>query len=160
MAALQHRIQLRPYQAEDLPFLLSLYATTRGKELSQAPFTADQKTAFLQQQFSAQLHHYTHYYNTEQFFIVEWDQTPIGRLFVDQWTTEIRVVDISLLPAYQKQKIGSYLFEQLFTKARQQHIAVSIHVELYNPARLWYEKLGFKHKSTANEVYLLMEWQP
>lgn len=156
----QRRIQLRLFQQSDLPFLLQLYASTRESELAQTPFSPEQKAAFLQQQFSAQLHHYTSYYNTELFNIVLLDQVAIGRLFVDHWSAEIRVVDISLMPDYQNQKIGTYLFQLLFTQSQQLQKPVSIHVEQHNPARLWYERLGFQHKSTTNEIYLLMERQP
>ena len=156
----QQRIQLRQYQTDDIPFLLALYGSSRAAELAMFPFDDEQKSAFLQQQFSAQLHHYTTYYSTEQFFIVELDHIAAGRLFIDEWTSEYRVVDICLLPSHQNKKIGTYLFESLFAEARVKNKAVSIHVEQHNPARAWYEKLGFKHKSETNEVYILMEWTP
>ncbi|AAN53270.1 GNAT family N-acetyltransferase [Shewanella oneidensis MR-1] len=160
MTDLQTRVQLRLYQQSDLPFLLQLYASSREHELTQAPFSPEQKAAFLTQQFSAQLHHYTTHYCTERFDIILVNHTAAGRLFIDHWTTEIRIVDICLLPEYQRQKIGTYLFQSLFAQAQQLQKPITIHVEQHNPARRWYEKLGFKYKSTANEVYLLMEWQP
>lgn len=156
----QDTIQLRLYQQTDLPFLAQLYASTRADELAQVPFSDEQKAAFLQQQFAAQLLHYTTYYNTDSFHIVELNGIAIGRLFVDHWERELRVVDISLLPDYQNKKIGSYLFQQLFAQSQQLQKAVSIHVEQHNPARTWYERLGFRYDSTTNEVYLLMKRQP
>lgn len=156
----QPRVQLRLYQQSDLPFLLQLYAFSRERELAQAPFSPEQKTAFLTQQFSAQLHHYTTHYNTERFDIILIDQTAVGRLFVDYWTTEIRIVDISLLPEYQQQKIGTHLFQLLFLQSQQLQKPISIHVEQHNPIRAWYERLGFQYKSTTNDIYLLMERQP
>ncbi|PTA48520.1 N-acetyltransferase [Shewanella morhuae] len=160
MTDLQTRVQLRPYQQNDLPFLLQLYTSSRSHELEQAPFSSEQKTAFLAQQFAAQFHHYSTYYSTERFDIILIDKIAVGRLFVDHWTSEIRVVDISLLPEYQQQKIGTYLFQLLFIQSQQLQKPITIHVEQHNPARLWYEKLGFTYKSTTNEVYLLMERQP
>jgi ribosomal protein S18 acetylase RimI-like enzyme len=156
----QQKIQLRRYQTDDIAFLLELYASSRAAELAQFPFDQEQKFAFVQQQFSAQLHHYTTYYNTEKFFIVELGQIPAGRFFIDEWTSEYRVVDICLLPSHQNKRIGTCLFNSLFEAARNKNKAVSIHVEQHNPARLWYEKLGFNYKSHTNEVYILMEWTP
>ena len=88
------------------------------------------------------------------------DQTAVGRLFLDQWQHEIRIVDISLLPEFQQQGIGSWLFQFVFERAAAAQLSVSIHVEQHNPVRRWYEKLGFEYKSQTNEVYLLMEWPP
>ena len=156
----QQRIQLRQYQTDDIPFLLELYTASRATELAMFPFDEEQKSAFLQQQFSAQFHHYTTYYSTQQFFIIELEQTPVGRLFIDEWTSEYRVVDICLHTSHQNKKIGTYLFESLFTEARKKNKPVSIHVEQHNQARWWYEKLGFRYKSKTNEVYILMEWLP
>ncbi|MCR6653495.1 MAG: GNAT family N-acetyltransferase [Cellvibrionaceae bacterium] len=153
-------IQLTRYTEQDLPFLLRLYSSTREEEMRYFPFDEMQKRNFLHQQFSAQLHHYTEHYNTSQFFIVRRDDLPVGRLFLDQWQQEIRIVDISLLPEFQQQQIGSWLFNFVFEQATTQNLRVSIHVEQHNPVRTWYEKLGFKYKSQTNEVYLLMEWQP
>lgn len=153
-------IQLQPYTAEDLPFLFRLYASTREREMQFFPFDEAQKQAFLQQQFAAQLQHYTEHYNSAEFFIVRSKNSAVGRLFLDQWHKEIRIVDISLLPEFQQQGIGSWLFQFVFERAAASQLAVSIHVEQHNPVRNWYEKLGFQYKSQTNDVYLLMEWTP
>ncbi|WP_127019548.1 GNAT family N-acetyltransferase [Rheinheimera mangrovi] len=153
-------IQLHPYTSEDLPFLYRLYASTRQQEMQFFPFDEAQKQAFLHQQFQAQLQHYTQHYNKAKFFIVRRNNIAVGRLFLDQWQHEIRIVDISLLPEFQQQGIGSWLFQFVFERAAAAQLSVSIHVEQHNPVRSWYEKLGFKYKSQTNEVYLLMEWIP
>jgi len=157
MSDWKNHLHLQKYQQSDLPFLFQLYASTRSEELKHAPFSKEEKIAFLQQQFAAQTQHYTTHYNTDFFDVILLDQKPVGRLYIDYWSDQIRIVDISLLPDHQNQKIGTYLLQQLFQKSRNQQKPVSIHVERFNPARLWYERLGFKYKTSTNEIYLLME---
>ena len=152
-------VSLRKYRDDDLPFMQALYATTRESELAMTHFSALEKQQFVTQQFIAQNQHYRQHYCTDAFNIIELEGLPIGRLFVDYWDNEIRVVDIALLPAHQNTGLGSYLFEQLFKQARASGRTVSIHVEHNNPAKKLYERLGFELKTQTSEIYLLMEWQ-
>lgn len=155
-----HLVSLRTHTADDLAFMQALYASTREAELALTNFTQKEKEAFIQQQFSAQYQHYLRHYNSEKFDIVEFDGQAIGRLFVDHWENEIRIVDIALTPAFQNKGLGSYLFAQLFEQAKAANKAVTIHVEHNNPARNLYERLGFELKTQTNEIYLLMQWTP
>ena len=154
------RISQRRYTNNDLTFLETLYGTTREYELANANFTPAEKAAFISQQFSAQTLHYTGNYCTDHFNIVEVDGVPAGRLFIDFWDREIRIVDIALLPQFQQSGLGSYLIKEVFKTASQSDKPVTIHVEFQNPARVLYERLGFKYKQQTNDVYLLMEWVP
>ncbi|WP_440875145.1 GNAT family N-acetyltransferase [Thalassotalea sp. PLHSN55] len=157
----QHKnITLRQHNADDLPFMLALYATTRQAELAMTNFSEQEKNQFISQQFNAQYQHYLQHYNSEHFDIIELNGAAIGRLFVDYWTNEIRIVDITLTSQYQNQGIGSYLFEQLFTLARAKKKPITIHVEHNNPAKKLYQRLGFELKTQTNDIYLLMQWTP
>jgi ribosomal protein S18 acetylase RimI-like enzyme len=44
-------------------------------------------------------------------------------------------------------------------EARRDGLSITLHVEENNPARLWYERLGFV-KLEARGVYWFMRWQP
>lgn len=158
--SLEQPLSLRPIIQDDLPFLKQLYFTTRESELACMPFSIQEKNAFLEQQFSAQYSHYTSYYKTNSFYIIEYVNKPIGRWFIDCWQDEIRIVDISLMPDHQNKGIGSYLIKNLFKTANINSIPVTIHVDQNNPARQLYKRLGFKQKSKINEIYILMEWVP
>ena len=83
----------------------------------------------------------------------------IGRLYVAHWDTEIRLVDIAILPAYRGAGIGTAILTDVLAEGQRSGKPVSIHVEQYNPALRLYERLGFVHRSTYG-VYFLMEWQP
>ncbi|PWK50750.1 GNAT family N-acetyltransferase [Pleionea mediterranea] len=154
------KVSLRKFSTDDIPFMRSLYASTRESELAMTNFTSEEKKQFITQQFNAQLSHYTQYYCSDAFYIIEYQGKSVGRLFVDYWKNEIRVVDIALMPDYRNLELGSYYFTQLFEEARQSNRTVTIHVEHNNPAKQLYERLGFKLKTQTNDIYLLMEWCP
>ena len=130
-------ITLRPITQADLPFLFTVYAAVRAEELAQVDWDEAQKLAFLASQFNAQHHHYQTY----------------------RWPSEIRIVDIALLPAYRQLGIGSELLRQTQAEGARIHKRVSIHVEKYNPAYRLYTRLGFK-KIGETGVYDLLDWQP
>lgn len=157
---LRKKVSLRKYTSSDIPFMCELYASTRESELAQTGFTTLEKKNFLDQQFNAQYLHYTQHYCTEAFNIIAFEGKPAGRLFVDYWEKEIRIVDIALMPEYRNKSLGTWLIQQLFEEAKTCGKTVTIHVEHNNPARHLYERLGFVLKTKTNEIYLLMEWQP
>ena len=82
---------------------------------------------------------------------------PIGRLYVDRRTEEIRIIDIALLPEYRGKGVGSKLIRALLDEAEQERMPVRIHVERFNPALRLYRRLGFKVVEDEG-VYYLMEW--
>jgi ribosomal protein S18 acetylase RimI-like enzyme len=152
-------LTLRPITDDDLPFLLEVYAAARTDELAQVPWSEAEKQAFLTSQFNAQHHHYQTYYKTASFNVVEQNDQPIGRFYVDRWPNEIRIVDIALLPAFRNQGFGSQLLSQILAEGQTTHKTVSIHVEKYNPAYHLYSRLGFQ-KIGETGVYDLLAWQP
>jgi ribosomal protein S18 acetylase RimI-like enzyme len=149
-------ISLRPIADEDMQFLLNLYATTRMDELAQLDWTNEQKAAFIVQQFTAQHHHWQANYTDTTWDLILCDGIPIGRLYVSRWPEEIRIIDIALMPEHRNAGIGTRFFRALFEEADSTGRKVSIHVEVFNPARRLYERLGFVQAEDRG-VYLLME---
>lgn len=152
-------VTLRPETQADLECLYRLYASTRESEMALVPWSAAQKEAFLRMQFEAQRVHYTRYYPTASFQVIEVDGRFAGRLYLDRWKSEIRVVDIALLPEFRGQGAGSALLSEILAEGRSSGKAVTIHVEHNNPARRLYERLGFKLAEDKG-VYLFMRWSP
>jgi len=150
-------VTLRPITEADLGFLLHLYASTRVDELAQTQWTDEQKAAFIVQQFRAQHAWWQEHYTGARFDLVLVDGEPAGRLYVDVWEREIRIVDIALMPAYRGGGIGSFLLRRVFDEGDAAGKPVSIHVEVFNPARRLYDRLGFVEKGAHGDVYVLME---
>ena len=151
-------ITLRPVSADDLPFLCAVYASTREQELTAVAWDAAQKAAFLDMQFRAQHTYYLAHYPDAAFDVILINHQPAGRLYIDRATSEIRIVDIALLPEWCNRGIGSALINVLQGEAAAAGKPLRIHVERFNPALRLYERLGFRQIEDRG-VYLFMEWR-
>lgn len=110
-------------------------------------------------QFQAQDAHYRQHYPTAEYRVIEKsDATPVGRLYVDRWAREIRIMDIAILPAHRGTGIGTTLLTDLQQEAASTAKSLSIHVERLNPALRLYQRLGFRMIEDKG-VYLLLEWK-
>jgi ribosomal protein S18 acetylase RimI-like enzyme len=147
-------VALRPVAPSDSAFLEHVYASTRAVELEPMPWTAEQKAAFIAQQFHAQTVHYERHYADASFHVVLVDGEPAGRLIVTRSPERLHIVDIALLGEHRGRGVGTGLLRDLIAEAGER--PVSIHVELTNPARSLYERLGFVADG-EDGVYMLMK---
>jgi ribosomal protein S18 acetylase RimI-like enzyme len=152
-------LALRAARAGDEAFLLKVYASTRAEELAAAGWNDEQREAFLRMQFQAQDKHYRENYPGAEFQIIQVDGERAGRLYVHHRSKEIRIMDIALLPAYRRRGLGTVLLKAILSEGAQAGKAVTIHVEIFNPALGWYERLGFT-KIAEHGPYQLMECSP
>jgi len=152
-------ITLRTAVEADYDFMRRLYGATREDEMAHFPFDEARKSAFLDQQFAAQFEHYTVHYPTCERNIVLRDGAPIGRLWIDEWRDQIRLVDIALMPEARGSVVGTTLVRDVLERGAKGGKPVTIHVEAYNPALHLYERLGFVRVDT-NGVYYFMRWTP
>ncbi|HEY0027616.1 MAG TPA: GNAT family N-acetyltransferase [Allosphingosinicella sp.] len=152
-------IACRPMGDDDMPFLFRLYALTRAEEVAITGWPPETQIQFLQQQFQAQHHHYETYYPAAEWLVVEQGGAPIGRLYLEEWPSQIRIIDIALLPEAQRQGFGGALIDDVARRAIAAGKKVSIHVEKNNPAMGLYRRLGFTVIEDKG-VYDLLEWDP
>src|SRR5947208_7271612 len=113
MADAPASIRLRPATEADRDLLLEIYASTRAEELRAVPWDDDAKRAFIVQQFEAQASAYSQNYANATFDIVLVDERPAGRLYVDRRPSEIRIVDIALLPEHRSRGVGTRLLGEI-----------------------------------------------
>ena len=151
-------ITLRPANADDEPFLLSLYESTRS-ELDLLAWDEQQKHQFAAMQFNFQGQQYRATYPAADYSIVQKGQEPIGRFIVNRDKSEFVLVDISLLPVYRQRGIGTQLIVALLKEAQARELPVHLHVVVSNPAKLLYERLGFTIVS-SDSVYCEMICAP
>ena len=151
------RISLRPITPADDEFLARVYASSRAEELAITGWPDELKADFCQRQFDAQSAYYAKNYPNAAFQIIERDGWPVGRLYVDRWEKEIRIVDITLLPEFRGSGIGAKLLRELQDEARCAGKSLTIHVERFNRALGLYQRLGFQQIEDEG-VYLLMRW--
>jgi len=149
-------IALRPVGPEDDDFLLAVYASTRAEEMALVPWTEQQREVFIRSQFSAQLDHYSKKYPAANHDVIVSNGRRVGRLYVARLDQEIRIVDITVLPAERNCGIGSYLIKQLLDEARRGEKVTRIYVEEFNPSLSLFQRLGFSLKE-QHGIHLLLE---
>jgi ribosomal protein S18 acetylase RimI-like enzyme len=152
-------VRLRAATLDDRNFLAAVYASTRMDELAATDWGDAQKAEFCEMQFAAQDSHYRQHYLTAEYSVIEAGEIPVGRLYVDRWKREIRIMDIAVLPEYRGKGIGTQLLLELQQQAATSGRSLTIHVERFNPALNLYQRIGFKMIEDKG-VYLLMEWKP
>jgi ribosomal protein S18 acetylase RimI-like enzyme len=158
-AAAARGLQFRRICDADLSFLSRVYASTRTQELAPVPWSAAEKSAFLDLQFRAQHAHYQQHYPAADWLVILRAGEAIGRLYIVRWQREHRLIDIAFLPEHRGQRLGTALMRDLLDEAAAAGKALTIHVEKHNPAMGLYRRLGFV---TAEDkgVYDLMQWTP
>ena len=149
---------LRTVTADDAEFLCSVYASTRSDEMALVDWTDEQKEAFVRMQFNAQRQHYATYYPSAEYYIIQRDGLPVGRLIVDRSKDPLLLMDIALLPEYRNAGIGTTLIKDLMAEAAGKNWSVSLHVEIFNPAMKLYDRLGFV-RIAEQGIYHEMSWR-
>jgi len=152
-------VTLRPVGPDDHEFLVEVYGSTRAEELALVPWTTEQQQAFVRSQFAAQQDHYAKKYPTASHDIIMSNGRPVGRLYVARLDQEIRIIDITLLPAERNAGIGSCLIKQLLDEANSSGKITRIYVEEFNPSLRLFERLGFS-PSEQHGIHLLMQCNP
>jgi len=151
-------IRLDRVQPSDEPFLYQTFASTRVDEMALTGWNAEQQEAFLRMQYDAQRRSYRMQLPDAEYSVIRCNGSAAGRLIIDHTAQEIHVVDIALLPDFRKRGIGSSLMTAIMKEAAQNGKTVRLHVERFNPALRWYERLGFGVVNSG-PIYLEMVWR-
>ena len=131
---------LRPALPADVDFEHFLYASTRDdlRPLGPEVFDGLVGMQFRAQSMSIRLDH-----PQADRKIVVVDDSPAGRLIVDESGEQIEVIDMALLPEYRGQGIGTSLLRGVLAHADRMGRAILLHVEKQSRAVRLYERLGF-----------------
>lgn len=136
-------LSLRPAAQADSEFMYAVYAAGRADELTEVPWTAEQKAEFLRSQALAQLTHYAEHYPNAEYSIVVLDGVDAGRILVEHRSEDLRLMDMGLLPEFRGRGVGTRLLTDVITRAESIGLPVVLHVESFNPAKRLYERFGF-----------------
>jgi ribosomal protein S18 acetylase RimI-like enzyme len=152
-------VRFRPAVDADMPVLVDLYASARAAEMALVAWPEEAKRQFLDQQCRLQDEHYRRHYVGADFWLVLLDGAPIGRVYVHRTRADLRLMEITLLPEQRGKGLGRALLAELIDESERQGVQLSLHVEPDNPARMWYERLGFQREEERG-VYWFMTRQP
>lgn len=155
-------VTLRTARDADTPFLRALFETARPDAAYLAAWPEEARRAFLDQQFGFQTLHYARAYPDAERLVVLKDGAPIGRLILQRAPAQWCLVDIALLPPWRGQGIGTLLLQALLADAAQAGAAaVQLSVDLRNPARRLYQRLGFVAlDEEPGAAHVGMTWRP
>lgn len=151
-------IKLRPSVPEDDPFLAAVYGSTRQQELAMVPWTDEQKDAFIRFQLTAQLTYYRAEFPNAEYLIILHDGEPVGRLYLDLRESEIRIMDITLLPEHRGKGISSAIIHRLKEKAFALGKKLSINLDKLSQSQPIFERFGFKPTEDVG-FHVLYVWQ-
>src|ERR1700724_445452 len=111
-------LTFRPIADADLPFLARVYASTRAEELATVSGWSDeQKAAFVDLQFRAQHAHYQKYYPEADWLVTSHAGEDVGRLYIERWPSQHRIIDITFLPEHRGKGFGEELLRDLMDEA-------------------------------------------
>ncbi len=149
---------LRPALPPDEIFLFELYASTRADEMAACGWPPEQQQAFLRQQYAARRAAYQTSFPGAMQSIVHVGGGKIGAITVHHAESEIRLVDLALMPAHRGKGVGRTLVEELLAEARSAGMPVTLHVFKNNAAQRLYRRLGFVVTGSKGE-YTAMAWR-
>jgi ribosomal protein S18 acetylase RimI-like enzyme len=153
-------ITLRVAQREDVALLAEIYGSTRAEELQQVPWSAEQKKSFTDWQSQQQERHCELHSPNAERLVMEREAVAIGRIYVETTGMEVRLMDITLLPAHRSQGVGTRLMNELLRYADTLQRPVSLHVEPFNPAKRMYERMNFAVAETRGLYEFMMRPVP
>lgn len=136
-------VEVRPMVPEDEPAFRTLYAEVRARELAYVDWPLAQKQAFCDSQYALQDQHYRRYYPDFEPWAICRAGAVIGRIYFGTSDGALALMDITIAASARGQGIGSRLLEEVLRRADAERREVRLHVELTNPARHWYQRLGF-----------------
>ena len=88
--------------------------------------------------------------------IIQYEVQDIGFLKVDRTLSPWEMVQIQILPAFQGRGFGTVILETLIEEAHACKQSISLHVLKGNPAREFYERLGFRVITEEETSYLML----
>ena len=151
-------IRLRQVEEKDTTFIEAVYGSTRADELNLTKWPEQQKRAFIIMQSMAQLTEYKKNYPGAIYQIIIYKKKSAGRFYTWETDNEIRLIDITLLPAFRGKGIGTHLLQELIKKSNAVQKKLSLHVEPGNPALKLYQRLGFSYiKNNGRHYYMERE---
>jgi len=94
----------------------------------------------------------------ESHRIIQYDGDSIGCIELIESSAEFDLNKLYILPEYQNRGIGTRLMREAIADARSKQKPIRLSVLAVNPARRFYERLGFRITQSTPERHY-MEWR-
>jgi GNAT superfamily N-acetyltransferase len=158
-ADLPNGIRLRPSRPNDAAFERMLHDANRW-DLAFVDGDAEVVRSLLDMQHAAQTEGHGAQFPDALYYIIEKTGTACGRLVLDVSETEVRVVDIALIPEAQGTGIGPTVLGAVQTVAGQIGAPVVAMMQRINTGAIRaYQRLGFHAAAhQPNPAFVVMTW--
>jgi GNAT superfamily N-acetyltransferase len=137
------KITTRPSVAEDSAFMLELYASTSQDVLDDLGWTIGSQRTFVIMQAQTEEWNRARLYPGMDRLTICVDDLAVGRLLVCMRNNILHLVDLSLLPRYRGNGIGTQLMTEILEEARNARVPVKVKVRKDSGAIRFVERLGF-----------------
>ena len=134
---MEDTITIRIATPNDYEFLYELNSKTM-REYVQATWGWDE---------TWQQNHFKENFQSEANKIIMLNSQDIGRIELFNRTDEVRIGNIQILPEHQNKGIGNVIMLKIIQQAQDRKQCVTLQVLKVNPARRFYERLGFSVES-------------
>ncbi len=152
-------LHLRAVDEADSEFLEELYFSRRA-DLQQIPGDAQFVRQLIKMQQQMQAVGIRNNFPVARHLLLEDGSVRIGRLVVDIGASDVRLVDIALLPEVQGRGIGRKVLQAMLEDALSQGLSMSLAVEKNNVrARALYLSAGF-HVHSEDSMFEQLHWHP
>lgn len=136
----------RPASGDDADLLFLTYATSRAEEIAAWGWPAAQQETFLRMQFRARTQSYASAYPGAAHTILMVEGAAAGSAIVWRSESEVRLVDIALLPEFRNRGLGTQFIARLIHEAAAAHLPLRLSVFRGNRAeRLYFLLKGRRH---------------
>lgn len=153
------KIEIAGDSESDEIFLAEVFFSARFEEFASLGWSDEQLREFLLMQFNFQTQSYRVQFPDAENLIIYLDNEKIGRLIVNRSPTDLRLVDISLLPEFRNSGIGTKIIKDLLIEAEGKNLPLNLQVARNNSSAFrLYLKLGFRI-ICEDEMHLSMEWR-
>lgn len=133
LKCMENAINIRIATPEDYEFLYALHSKTMFDYI-ETTWGWDE---------TWQRNHFVEHFQPEANQIIVLNSHDVGRIELYYKADEVRIGNIQILPEYQSKGIGSFIILKIIRQAQQQKQCVTLQVLKVNPARRFYERLGF-----------------
>jgi ribosomal protein S18 acetylase RimI-like enzyme len=152
-------IRQRPVSAEDETMLLELFAADKRAEFAAFGLPAEQAESLVVLQYRGRAFTYSQRYpEAEDSILLDVDGMPAGRLLVNRAQDCWRIVDIAVLPSHRGKGLATAAIRDCQARGAGCGASLELSVAPANPARMLYERLGFRATS-ATALAIEMEWK-
>jgi GNAT superfamily N-acetyltransferase len=153
-------LRLRPETVADEAFRFALFCASRPPEEDFSPLGPELAERLLHQQFRAQYHGYRANFPQARFDIIEFEDARVGHVVVDIADTQMRAVDLAILPERRSAGIGEAVLNRCLAEAQERNLPLRASVLNGNEGCLRLcRRLGFSPVGEPTALFTELEWR-